>query len=391
MRPFRIDIPQADLDDLRERLARTRWPAETPDTGWTRGAPQGYLRELVAYWRDGFDWRAVEARANAFPQFRTRIDGADLHVLHARSPEPDAVPLLLTHGWPGSFLEFLDVIGPLTDPRAHGGDPADAFHVVAPTLPGYGFSSPLTEHGWELPRVARIWASLMAELGYDRYLPQGGDLGASVALLLGVLDSDHVIGTHVNFLFAPPSDEPGELDGLAPADLARLGRLADFGDQGSGYMKLFATRPQTVGYGMTDSPVGQLAWSVEKFHEWSDSQKNPEDALGRDQLLAHATLYWLTGTAGSSAHLYYDNAAFMPTSATPPPPLPAPPGPLGVAVFHNDLAQPVRRLAERRYPSIVHWSEFERGGHFAAMERPAEFVADVRAFRRTALATARPS
>ncbi|GLF98772.1 epoxide hydrolase family protein [Streptomyces yaizuensis] len=383
MRPFRVGIPQEALDDLRARLGSARWPAEVPDTGWSRGVPQSYLRELAAYWRDGYDWRATEARINAFPQFMTVIDGADIHVLHVRSPEPDAVPLLLTHGWPGSFIEFLDVIGPLTDPRAHGGDPADAFHVVVPSLPGFGFSGPLTEHGWTLPRVAGMWAELMASLGYDRYLPQGGDLGASVAILLGATDPEHVLGTHVNFLFTAPSGDPAELADLDAADLARLQRLGAFADDGSGYMKLLATRPQSLGYGLTDSPIGQLAWNVEKFYEWSDAEKSPEEAIDRDTLLAQVSLYWLTGTAGTAGHLYADNAAFMPITSAPPPPLPSVPGPLGVTVYPADLAQPIRRLAERRNPRIVRWTEAERGGHFAAMEQPELFVAELRAFRRT--------
>ncbi|OXM54064.1 epoxide hydrolase [Amycolatopsis thailandensis] len=386
MRPFRVEIPQEDLDDLHARLTATRWPAETPDVGWSRGTPLGYLRELTEYWRGGFDWRALEARINSYPQFVTEIEGEDIHFLHVRSPEPDAVPLLLTHGWPGSFLEFLGVIGPLTDPRSHGGDPADAFHVVIPSLPGFGFSSPLKQHGWTLPRVAGAWAALMSSLGYDKYIPQGGDLGATVTLLLGLIDAEHVLGTHVNFLFAPPTGGPDEIASLPPSDLARLERLAHFGSQGSAYMSLLSTRPQTVGYGMTDSPVGQLAWSVEKFKEWSDSDKTPEDAIDRDTLLAHATLYWLTGTAGSSGHLYCDNVEFMPTSGGDPQPLPPIPGPVGVAVYAHDLAQPIRSLAEKALPNIVQWNEFDRGGHFAAMEEPDLFVDDLRSFRRAAQA-----
>ncbi|MER6910144.1 epoxide hydrolase family protein [Streptomyces sp. NPDC000594] len=384
MRPFHVRVPQEDLDDLRARLRATRWPARMPDTGWSRGAPQSYLQELAAYWRDGFDWRATEARINAFPQFMTTIDGADIHFLHVRSPEPDAVALLLTHGWPGSFIEFLEVIGPLTDPRAHGGDPADAFHVVVPSLPGFGFSGPITEHGWALPRVASLWAGLMASLGYERYLPQGGDLGASVSIILGAMDTEHVLGTQVNFLFAAPSGDPAEPADLDAAELGRLQRLGTFVDEGSGYMKLLATRPQTVGYGMTDSPVSQLAWSVEKFYEWSDSEKSPEDAIDRDTLLSHVSLYWLTGTGASSAHLYADNAPFLPITSAPPPPLPGVPGPLGVTVYPADLAQPVRRLAESRNPRIVRWTEAPRGGHFAAMEQPDLFVSELREFRRAA-------
>ncbi|WP_434739753.1 epoxide hydrolase family protein [Micromonospora sp. SH-82] len=381
MRPFRVDIAQDAVDDLRSRLAATRWPDPTPDVGWSRGVPQHYLRQLVDYWIDGFDWRAAEARINEFPQYLTTLDGTTVHFLHVRSPEPNAVPLLLTPGWPGSFVEFLDVIGPLTDPRAHGADPDEAFDVVVPSLPGFGFSGPITEHGWTVPRVAGMWASLMASLGYRRYLPQGGDLGTFVSLLLGLTDSEHVLGTHVNFLFTPPTGDPHELDGLEPADLARLQQLAETTD-GQGYMKVQATRPQTLGYALTDSPVGQLAWIVEKFLEWTAADKVPEDAVDRDWLLTNAALYWFTATAGSSAHFYYDNAPFLPTSSTAPQPLPAVPGPLGVAVYPQDITLPVRRLAEQRMPSIVHWAEQPRGGHFAALEQPELFVADLRSFRR---------
>jgi microsomal epoxide hydrolase len=380
MRPFRIDVPQQDLDDLTARLAATRWPPATPDVGWSRGVPQGYLQDLVEYWRSGFDWRATERRINAFDQFVTTIDGAEIHFLHVRSPEPHAVPMVLTHGWPGSFLEFLDVIGPLTDPRAHGGDPADAFHVVIPSLPGFGFSGPLSGHDWTLPRVAGMWQSLMASLGYDRYLVQGGDLGAWVSHVLAVIDSDHVLGTHFNFLVTPPPADPAAMAGLGDADLARLGRLGQFLDDDAGYMKLQATRPQTLAYGLTDSPAGQLAWIIEKFHDWTDSDKIPEDAIDRDRLLANVTLYWLTATAGSSAHFYYDNRATMPTATTPPTPPPPVPGPVGVAVYPRDAALPIRRFAGEALPRIVQWSEFDRGGHFAAMEQPGLFIEDLRRF-----------
>ncbi len=380
MRPFRVNVPQADLDDLRNRLAAMRWPACTPDVSWSRGVPQSYLRDLVDHWRT-FDWRATEARINRFPQFVASIDGADIHLLHVRSPEPDAVPLLITHGWPGSFLEFLDVIGPLTDPAAHGGDPRDAFHVVIPSLPGFGFSSPIRQHGWSVPRVATAWSRLMAELGYDRYVAQGGDLGAFVTIVLGLVDSDHVLGSHVNFLFTPPSGDPADLADLDADDLARLDQLARSAE-GTGYMMIQATRPQTIGYALTDSPAGQLAWLVEKFYEWTGSVASPEEVIDRDALLANATLYWLTRTATSAAHFYCDNADLLPISSTPPQPMPPLPVPVGVAVYPDDVARPVRRLAERRLPDIVHWNELDSGGHFAALEQPDLFVADLRTFGR---------
>jgi pimeloyl-ACP methyl ester carboxylesterase len=379
MQPFRIDIPQADLDDLYHRLEATRWPAELPGVGWERGVPLGYLKELVDYWRTTYDWRRAERQLNRFPQFTTQIDGANVHFLHVRSPEPGARPLILTHGWPGSVAEFLDVIGPLNDPGAHGGDPADAFHLVIPSVPGYGFSGPVTEAGWDLMRVARAWAELMHRLGYDRYIAQGGDFGALASLALATVDHEHVAGAHVNFLPTAPSGDPTELDQLTESDLARLQRASRFIQDQSGYMKLQSTRPQTVAYGLTDSPVGQLAWIVEKLKEWTDSDKAPEDAVDRDRLLTNVMIYWLTATAGSSAQLYFEAADLLPTAPTPPrlPPLPVP---LGVAVYPHDILLPIRRLADRGFPNIVQWSEFDRGGHFAAMEQPGLFVQDLRKF-----------
>ncbi|MGW3359708.1 epoxide hydrolase family protein [Streptomyces bungoensis] len=381
MYPFRIDIPQAQLDDLHRRLDATRWPDELPGVGWDRGVPLSYLKELVAYWRTAFDWRASEARLNAYPQFIEEIDGARVHFLHVRSPEPDATPLLLTHGWPGSVAEFLDVIGPLTDPRAHGGDPADAFHLVIPSIPGYGFSS-LTETGWDTPRIARAWAELMARLGYDRYVAQGGDAGAVISLELGRIDPEHVIGVHVNMLMTFPSGDPAELAALDERDQARLGKLARFDAELSGYMKLQQTRPQTLAYALTDSPVGQLAWIVEKFLDWTGATELPEEAVDRDLLLTNVTIYWLTATAGSSAQFYYEGAAGVRAAAAGavPPPLTVP---VGVAVFPDDIFVPIRSLADRDLPTITHWTEFEQGGHFAALEQPAVLTGDIQAFART--------
>lgn len=382
MEPFRIDVPQAALDDLGQRLAATRWPTDPVDAGWSRGVPQGYLRELAAYWQTSFDWRAAEARLNRFPQFTTTIDGANIHFLHVRSPEEDATPMIVTHGWPGSPAEFLDVIDRLTDPRAHGGDPAEAYHLVIPTLPGFGFSGPTPDPGWTFARVAGAWGELMDRLGYHRYVAQGGDIGAWISELLAHARPDNVIALHVNFLVTPPSGDPAELAGLTGADLARLGRLTRYVDELSGYMKLQATRPRTVGYALNDSPVGQLAWITEKFKDWTDSDKSPDDAVDRDHLLTVVATYWFTATAGSSADFYYDNAAMLPTAPTPPPAAPPLPVPLGVAVFPHDPALPVRALAEARVPRIVHWAEYDRGGHFAAMEEPDLFVDDLRRFSR---------
>jgi pimeloyl-ACP methyl ester carboxylesterase len=382
MNPFRIEVPESELDDLRRRLAEVRWPDEPPSSDWERGVPPNYLRDLVEYWRTGYDWRAAEATLNSFPQFTTEIDGARVHFLHVRSPEPNAVPMLVTHGWPGSFAEFTSVIGPLTDPRAHGGDPSVAFDLVIPTIPGFGFSGPLREAGWNIPRVAGAWARLMAELGYERYVAQGTDIGAWITHLLCLIDQKHVIGGHVNFLVTPPSDDPADFAGLTETELGRLGLLNTFVGELAGYMKLQSTRPQTLGYALTDSPVGQLAWIVEKFRDWTDSAKVPEDAVDRDQMLTNVMLYWLTRSGASSAHFYYDNAEFMPTSPTPPAAPPPLTVPFGVAVFPRDPAQPIRRFAERILTNIVHWSEYDRGGHFPAMEVPDLLINDLRSFAR---------
>ncbi|WP_312882584.1 epoxide hydrolase family protein [Micromonospora polyrhachis] len=374
MTPFRIEISQEHLDDLRHRLASTRWPAEVPGAGWEAGVPLGYLKDLADYWHTTYDWRAHEAQLNEFPQFTTVVDGQNIHFLHVRSAEPDALPLILTHGWPGSVVEFMKVIGPLTDPARYGGDPADAFHVVAPSLPGFGFSSPLTTPGWSTDRVARAWAELMGRLGYHRYGAQGGDTGAIVSPKLGRVDSEHVIGVHVNNLGTFPSGDPTELADLTEADQARLALMTTWGRDMSGYAIVQSTRPQTISYALTDSPVGQLAWIVEKFKEWTDpSAALPEDAVDRDLILTDVSMYWLTGTAGSAARIYYEDAnswgQAQPRSSVP----------TGVAVFPNDIT--LRPLAERDH-NVVHWTEFSRGGHFPAMEAPDLLVDDVRGFFR---------
>jgi pimeloyl-ACP methyl ester carboxylesterase len=381
MEPFRIEIPQAQIDDLRDRLANTRWPAELAGFGWERGVPLGYLKELAEYWRTSFDWRAVEAEFNQYPQFVTEIDGENIHFLHIQSPEPNATPLLLSHGWPGGFLEFADIIGPLTNPAAHGGDPADAFHLVIPSIPGYGFST-LRDTGWDVPRICFAWAELMRRLGYERYVAQGGDAGSVISLVLGLVNPAPLLGIHVNMLMTFPSGDPAELADLSETDQARLAQLGRFADDQSGYMKIQQTRPQTLGYGLTDSPVGQLAWIVEKFQEWTDpSAKVPEDAISRDRILALVSLYWFTATAGTSAHFYYEGAEDVKraVSGAVPPPQQVP---VGVAVFPADLFLPLRRIADRDIPTITHWTEFDRGGHFAAMEVPELLVEDIREFVR---------
>jgi epoxide hydrolase len=374
IRPFRVDIPDADLEDLRERLARTRWPAELPGVGWSRGVPGVYLRRVAQYWRTAYDWRAQEARLNAIPQFTTTIDGQNVHFLHVRSPEPDALPLIVTHGWPGSIVEFMKIIEPLTNPAANGGDPADAFHLVAPSLPGFGFSGPAKEPGWGTERIARAWAELMSRLGYRRYGAQGGDTGAIVSPQLGRIDAEHVVGVHANGLTVFPSGDPAELADLRDGERARLARLQQRSQDGLGYAMIQSTRPQTLAYGLADSPVGQLAWIVEKFKDWTDpAAELPEDAVDLDQMLTNVTVYWLTGTGGSSAQIYYEGRTSWGK------PVQRSEVPTGVAVFPDDFS--IRHLVEREH-TIVHWSEFDRGGHFAAMETPYLLVGDVREFFR---------
>jgi epoxide hydrolase len=371
IRPFRIEVPEQDLEDLRDRLARTRWPDELPGVGWSYGVPLGHVKEMAEYWRTSYDWREHEARLNQLPQFTTTIDGTHVHFLHVRSPEPDALPLILTHGWPGSVAEFLDVIAPLADPRSHGGDPADAFHVVVPSIPGYGFSGPTRETGWDDARTARAWDELMQRLGYQRYGAHGGDAGALVSRELGILKPGGLVGVHVLQIFAFPSGDPAEMENLSDYDQEALQILSGFEDR-AGYLKIQQTRPQTLAYGLTDSPAGQLAWNSELFMGFGGENVG---AVDRDRFLTHVMLYWLTATAGSAAREYYEDARTgagyrdMPNTV-----------PTGVAVFKNDF-HTIRRFAERAN-NIVHWSVFDRGGHFAAMDAPDLLVGDLREFFR---------
>lgn len=372
IRPFRIDVPQADLDDLHERLARTRWPHELPDVGWTYGIPTTYLRELAEHWRTAYDCRESEARLNAYPQHVTEIDGQPVHFLHVRSPEPDALPLLLVHGWPGSVAEFLDVIGPLSDPRAHGGDPADAFHLVIPSLPGFAFSGPtLAEGRGSTDRYAEVVAELMRRLGYDRYGTQGGDVGSVVGPQVGRIATEHVVGVHVNALMTLPGEDV-DPSGWSEGDLARLARLGGW-EANLGYGMIQSTRPQTLAPALTDSPAGLLAWIVDVFHTYTNPGiELPDKAVDRDALLTDVSLYWFTGTIGSSARLYRESQSWgadLPSSGVP----------TAVALFPGDLT--LRPLAEQQN-HVVRWTELDRGGHFAAMEAPDLLVDDVRAFFR---------
>jgi pimeloyl-ACP methyl ester carboxylesterase len=379
--PFRIDVPQADLDDLRARLDMTRWPDELPGVGWAYGVPRGYLKELTRYWSHEYDWRAAEARLNQWPQFTTTIDEANIHFAHVRSPEPDAIPLIITHGWPGSIVEFAEIAGPLTDPRAHGGDPSDAFHLVVPSIPGFGLSGPTRQTGWEFRRIAAAFGELMRRLGYRRYGAQGGDWGAVISRELGRTHPDQIIGVHLNLLpgaAAPSEPDEAELASLSPAErertLASWERQQAWDRDSGGYADIQSTKPQTLAYALADSPVGQLAWIAGKFTEWTD----PDSIVDRDHLLTNVMLYWLTGTVGSSARVYYERAHADYRGPMYPPSM----APTAVAVLPHENFIPLRHIAERTN-NIVRWTPFDRGGHFAAMEVPDELVADVRAFFRT--------
>jgi epoxide hydrolase len=370
--PFAIDIAQADLDDLRDRLRRTRWAETETVDDWSQGIPSDYLREVCAYWADGYDWRATEARLNRFPQYRTEIDGLGIHFLHVRSPHADAVPLIITHGWPGSIVEFHKVIEPLVDPTAFGGDAADAFHVVCPSLPGYGFSDKPTSTGWNVEHIADAWAVLMARLGYDRYAAQGGDWGSMVTTAIGVRHPEHLIGIHLNMPLAlpSPSDPPTEREQEA------LDAFTLYTTKEAGYSTQQSTRPQTVGYGLVDSPVGQAGWVLEKFYAWTDCDGHPENVLTRDELLDNVMLYWLPGTGASSARLYWESFngidLFSPVEV-----------PVGCSIFPKEILRMTRGWAEARFTDLRHWNELDRGGHFAAFEQPEVFVDEVRACFRT--------
>ena len=368
--PFRIDVPEADMADLRRRLRQARWPEREPVSDWSQGVPLTYLRELCQYWADGYDWRATEARLNALPQFRTVIDGLPIHFIHVRSAHPGALPLILTHGWPGSVAEFLKVVGPLTE----AGDP---FHVVCPSLPGYGFSGKPDQPGWGIERIARAWAVLMQRLGYSRYGAAGSDWGSSISTLLGQHDRSHVAGIHLIPPLAGP--DPATLEDLTDAERAALASLEHSAEWDSGYSREHATRPQTIGYALIDSPVALAAWIVEKFWWWTDG---PLDrVLTRDELLDNLMLYWLPGTGASAARLYWEsirqvNEWISGTAAD------AVDVPVGCSVFPGELQRPSRRWAERRFTDIRYWNEPVRGGHFAAFEQPELFAEEVRAFFR---------
>ncbi len=373
--PFRIQMDEADLEDLRSRLGRTRFPVQIAGTGWDAGIPITYLRELVEYWQHTYDWRLEEARLNGFSHFRTRIDGQSIHFVHARSPHEHALPLLLIHGWPGSVVEFLDVIPRLVDPPAHGGSAADAFHVVAPSLPGYGFSEPPRTRGWGVRRIAGAFIALMDRLDYGRYGAQGGDWGAQVTTRIGALDPAHCIAIHLNM---PVGSRPESADTLTDEEQADLADMGRFIREEAAYANEQGTKPQTLGVGLNDSPAGLLAWIVEKFRAWSDCDGNPENCFSRDQLLTNVMLYWMTETATSSAQLYWETNRSGELTGK----LPFVTVPTGVARYPKEVLRWPRSWVEQQY-NVTRWTDMPRGGHFAAMEQPALFADDLAEFFRT--------
>jgi epoxide hydrolase len=372
IRGFTIDVADAVLDDLRTRLRNTRWPNREVVDDWSQGVPLAYVHELVAFWADEYDWRARERALNRFDQFVTEIDGIDIHFVHQRSPHPGAIPLLITHGWPGSIVEFHKVIEPLVDPVAFGGDAADAFHVIAPSLPGFAFSGKPTEPGWGVERIGAAWTKLMARLGYERYVAQGGDWGSAITSQVGAQDPGHCAAIHITLaMSARPQGTPTD-----PDELDALARATHYLEWDSGYSHQQKTRPQTLGYGLADSPAGQLAWIVEKYRSWTDCDGDPERVLTRDEMLDNVMLYWVTDSAASSARIYWESfgRGDRPVVTVP----------TGFAVYPREIVPPVRKWVGELYPNVTYWAEQPRGGHFAAFEVPDLFVADLRAWARSA-------
>jgi pimeloyl-ACP methyl ester carboxylesterase len=367
--PFTLSVPQAALDDLARRLDATRWPEREVVNDWTQGAPLARVQALCHHWRHKYDWRRIESHLNGLGQFKTEIDGLDIHFLHVRSRHPNAMPLLITHGWPGSVIEFMKVIGPLTDPVAHGGKAEDAFDVIAPSLPGYGFSGKPATTGWGVAHIADAWGKLMTRLGYTKWVAQGGDWGAAVTTAIGVARPAGCLAVHVNMpLIFPGPDDMGD---LTPREKSAVEAMAYYQQWDSGYSKQQSTRPQTVGYGLVDSPAGQAAWIYEKMWAWTDNNGNPEDVLSLDEMLDNIMLYWLPGAGASSARLYWESFgnAFGSTKLE---------IPVGVSIYPKEIFRASRRWAEKHMANIIHWNELDRGGHFAAWEQPELFVGEIR-------------
>jgi pimeloyl-ACP methyl ester carboxylesterase len=366
--PYRIAASDEQLADLKRRLLATRWPDKEPVADWSQGLPLAYAQELCAYWATQYDWRAREARLNRFDQFKTTIDGVEIQFIHVRSKHADALPLVMTHGWPGSIAEFHKVIEPLSDPTAHRGAASDAFHMVCPALPGYGFSGKPTEAGWSVERIARAWSVLMQRLGYSRFVAQGGDWGSMVTTAIGLQDREGCAGIHLTMPIVAP--DPATMNDLTPAEKSALAGLKRYRAEGSGYARQQGTRPQTLGYGLADSPAGQAAWVVEKYQAWMDCDGHPENVLTRDELLDQVMMYWLPNSATSSARLYWESFAKVNRDAVE--------TPAGISLFAKEIFRCSRRWAEARFRNLIHWREFDQGGHFAALERPEVLVNEIR-------------
>jgi pimeloyl-ACP methyl ester carboxylesterase len=369
--PFTYHAPQGALDDLKRRLAATRWPERETVADWSQGVPLAKLRALVEYWRTAYDWRRFETKLNGLTQYRTEIDGLNIHFLHVRSRHENALPIIITHGWPGSVIEFFKIIDPLTNPTAHGGRAEDAFHVVAPSLPGFAFSDKPAERGWNAVRIAKAWSELMRRLGYSRYVAQGGDWGSIVTTTLAQQRPAGLAGIHLNMPIVFP--DPIPTTGLSAAEQRAVDAFKRFQTEGFGYFAEQSTRPQTIGYALADTPVGQAAWIYEKFHDWTDNKGDPESALTRDEMLDNITLYWLTETAASSARIYFEHAGIAAKGNSGRVDLP-----VGCSIFPREIVPAPRSWAERLFPKLIHWNELDRGGHFAAFEQPALFTKEMR-------------
>ena len=372
VKSFTVDIAQSQLDDLQLRLSHTRWPEKETVEDWNQGIPLSYTKELAQYWAEEYDWRRFERKLNEWPQFITEIDGIDIHFIHCKSPHENALPLIISHGWPGSVVEFHKVIDALVNPTAHGGSAEDAFHVVAPSLPGYGFSGKPTKTGTSVVQIGSMWGKLMARLGYDRYVAQGGDWGSMITQSMGQTQTQHCAGIHINMPIVAP--DPETMNDLTPQEISALEGISFYNDWDSGYSKQQSTRPQTLGYGLADSPVGQMAWIVEKFYAWTDCErdgkKHPENILDKDELLDNVMLYWLNNCAASSARLYWESFGkpnFDPIDM-----------PVGCSIFPKEIFRSSKRWAQKRFSNLIYWNEMDRGGHFAALEQPETFINEVR-------------
>ncbi|RHW26240.1 epoxide hydrolase [Nocardioides immobilis] len=371
---YEIRVPDEELEDLRRRLRDARWPEKETVDDWSQGVPLSYLREVCEYWANEYDWRRVESRLNSFGSFRTVVDGIGIHALHVRSPEPDAMPLVMTHGWPGSIVEFLDVIGPLTDPASHGGDPKDAFHVVVPSMPGFGFSDKPTASGWTTEKIADAWIEIMARLGYDRFAVQGGDYGALISQNIAQAQPEQVIALHLSSPTRfPRPEETAEND----AERAALARVQKYLDEEVGYAKVQMTRPQTIGYGLADSPVGQAGWLLQGFWQWTDFEEHISEVFTLDQLLDNVMMYWVTNSGASSARAYWESYASSLKYADSPVTVP-----MGMSVHPADITRLSRRWVEKEFTDIRYWTEVPKGGHQGAFEQPAQFTDEVRTFFR---------